>query len=150
MPVDRSCGCIQKLPGDLTARNSVIGGYRASAYKRGIGFTLTEAQCDKIFRSDCHYCGRQPSRKRRTNRSVFLYNGIDRKNSALDYTIRNVVPCCTLCNQRKGSTPYKEFVAWLIAAAARVGGAPGSRVTVRPSVAERRFRPRVIRGGMAA
>jgi hypothetical protein len=121
LPVDRSCGCIQKLPGDLAARNAVISTYRGTARRRGYAFALTVAQCDRLMRCNCHYCGRQPSQKRRVNSSVFVFNGLDRKNSKLGYTIRNVVPCCKLCNQRKSSTPYKEFVGWLMMAAAVVG-----------------------------
>lgn len=29
------------------------------------------------------------------------------------YTMRNVVPCCKLCNQRKRTTPYAEFIDWV-------------------------------------
>jgi hypothetical protein len=45
--------------------------------------------------------------------SQYVYNGLDRKNSQKGYTIRNVVPCCGVCNHAKHTMNYKDFIAWL-------------------------------------
>lgn len=49
----------------------------------------------------------------RYNDDVLLYNGIDRVDSSLGYTVDNVVPCCKLCNQAKNNLSKQEFVDWV-------------------------------------
>ncbi len=46
----------------------------------------------------------------------FVYNGIDRLDNALGYTLDNCVPCCKRCNQAKNNMGLKEFRAWLVRA----------------------------------
>lgn len=67
--------------------------YRAGL--RGIPWKLTLGQFASLFEKPCHYCGNptKPS----------LGSGLDRKNSSLGYTRRNVVPACHICNTVKGN-----------------------------------------------
>lgn len=44
---------------------------------------------------------------------VFIYNGVDRKDSSLGYAEDNVVPCCKECQKAKSNTPYDSFVAFI-------------------------------------
>lgn len=69
----------------------------------------------KLFTSKCFYCGCSPSRTRKIKRGYgeFTYNGIDRKNSSLGYTLDNCVPCCTFCNLTKSNTSFDDFILWI-------------------------------------
>lgn len=99
--------------------------YRGRALKAGLKFTITPEQFMEISQRDCHYCGAPPTGntyrrngKRGTYKSgkytsQFIYNGLDRINSKLGYTRRNVVPCCGICNHAKHTMSYSDFCAWL-------------------------------------
>ena len=39
-------------------------------------------------------------------------NGLDRKDNSLGYTIYNVLPCCSFCNQAKMDANYEDFINW--------------------------------------
>lgn len=109
-----SCGCTTRLPNAGASVNSLFSQYRASARRRQLNFTITVVHAAKLFAMSCHYCGRPPSQKYRvSNSSVLVYNGIDRKNPKLGYEPKNVVSCCKICNQRKRTTPYAEFLQWI-------------------------------------
>ena len=45
--------------------------------------------------------------------SCYLYNGIDRKNNFLGYTLENIVPCCEKCNRAKHIMNLTEFKKWV-------------------------------------
>ena len=111
----RSCGCLrgpEVLPDSLAAKRMAYRRIVASAKARKIVFDLSfEYVCDMII-EDCHYCGVAPILKDMTNHSIAI-NGIDRIDSRLGYTIDNVLPCCTICNYAKRTTPYDEFIAWI-------------------------------------
>jgi len=87
--------------------------YHINAKARGLVWELTEEQFDFITASPCHYCRVQPQTISEFKSGRFVYNGIDRKNTNLGYTLANVVPCCFLCNHAKGTTPYGQFITWL-------------------------------------
>jgi len=96
-----------------------IGGiyisYRARAKKRGYFFDLTRDECDKLFLSDCHYCGNPPQGNFRTGykptEAGLKYNGIDRVNNELGYIPGNIVACCRFCNVAKRDMSYEDFLA---------------------------------------
>jgi 5-methylcytosine-specific restriction endonuclease McrA len=46
-------------------------------------------------------------------RPLFIYNGLDRIDSNLGYSVANCVPCCTKCNYAKGNMTLLEFKEWL-------------------------------------
>jgi hypothetical protein len=58
----------------------------------------------KLNSQPCHYCG-----------GPLPINGVglDRVDSAQDYFLCNVVPCCTICNQAKSDQTKEEFLAWI-------------------------------------
>jgi hypothetical protein len=66
----------------------------------------------ELTQRDCHYCGAKPTTESRIARGVtsYVYNGLDRLNNALGYTLGNVVPCCATCNYFKGPRSYDEFM----------------------------------------
>ena len=133
--VKRSCGCLAREVSQRTVRGAieankkpygiasmlrVIQGYKRGAKERGLTWELTIEQANKIFRSDCYYCGLGPSNLAgakvdpngllRAN-GVFKYTGIDRIDNKLGYTVTNVVPSCAYCNTLKRDKSQKEFYA---------------------------------------
>lgn len=98
------------------AINQVFSGYKHSAIKRNRVFELTKEQFVAICISNCHYCNRPPHM---TNYSInkthtaFVRNGIDRKDNNLGYTLKNSLPCCSVCNKAKLNMSYDEFIAWI-------------------------------------
>lgn len=118
----RSCGCIRKgtayrsrLPPGEALRNSVISSYRSNARRKNLPYQLSDARASKLLTSTCFYCGAPPSRPaiRAGMRGQFLYNGIDRLDNRRGYTVKNSVPCCTLCNYKKGNQSADEFLTWV-------------------------------------
>ncbi len=119
------CGCEntyekrRKLPkSDDASRHAIMHRYRYRAKKRGHIFELTDDQMTAIFSSPCVYCGTIGSCSyARTGRiepaPAFVYNGLDRIDNELGYTVANVVPCCEVCNRAKRHYDLDFFLAWL-------------------------------------
>jgi hypothetical protein len=95
------------------AGTECYGNYRRRAREAGRAFTLTRADFQTITQLPCHYCGDPPAQvtKRRHFNGEFVYNGIDRRDSALGYTAENCLPCCGACNTMKSDMPYEEFLS---------------------------------------
>ena len=75
--------------------------YKERAEKRFEGDPcLTEEQFNKIFISECHYCGKEGP------------NGIDRIVNSIGYKSANCVPCCKHCNYVKGDLSLEDFNTW--------------------------------------
>lgn len=81
---------------------NLLSRYRQSDKKRNRGeCTLTaEWVIEHIFNQPCHYCGK----------TDWHELGCDRKDSSLPHTPGNCVPCCKHCNDKKGATPYDEYM----------------------------------------
>lgn len=82
--------------------NSLLNGYRRSDKERNRGeCTLTEDWIiEHIFSKPCNYCGE----------TEWTKIGCDRKDSSIPHTPDNCVPCCKHCNDKKGATPYDEYM----------------------------------------
>lgn len=117
-----TCGCGTReafrlacsKPG-VASFNYLYRNYRWAAQDRGFSFTLDFEQFKRLTTQNCHYCGQPPQRKI-TMRSAepYVYNGIDRLNSALGYVIHNCVSCCKTCNFAKASMSEDEFFEWIL------------------------------------
>ncbi len=109
------CGPYCLLDSGKSARNDVIRTYKHDAAKSNREFKLSEKQLDRLFKSNCFYCGREPSncRKVKKNNGEFVYNGIDRFDNEKGYIPGNVKPCCWECNYAKGRTHGKQFLTWV-------------------------------------
>jgi 5-methylcytosine-specific restriction endonuclease McrA len=103
----------------------VLDEYKRSAKKRGLVFELSNDEFKSMTGSPCHYCGHPPSTIRNFGNANggFIFNGIDRKDNALGYTIDNCVPCCFVCNRAKGTLSIDEFFTWIKRLSARFGSA---------------------------
>lgn len=75
--------------------------YISTCRRKNIFFELTAEEFNKLIVKNCAYCGREPSN---TNmRCGIKYNGLDRIDNNKGYTLKNVVPCCSLCNRIKSN-----------------------------------------------
>lgn len=118
----KSCGCLQgevkrakRRPDNHSEVTAIILGYQRHALKRGFDFLLSRDHIDKIIRQDCKYCGSPPANFKTTKNSTapFPYNGIDRVDPKKHYTVDNVVPCCSICNNAKSNLSLEVFAAWV-------------------------------------
>jgi hypothetical protein len=77
------------------------------ARKKFLEFALTEAEYEQIVLDPCYYCNNELSPK------VEAGIGLDRLDSNIGYTLKNVVSCCTTCNKIKGDwlTPEETKAA---------------------------------------
>jgi hypothetical protein len=64
---------------------------------------ITKEEVDSLTRKPCKYCQKYQD-------PVFKRNGIDRINSNKPYTLDNVAPSCTFCNDAKKDHPREEFL----------------------------------------
>lgn len=126
----KSCGCYKRDRAAevntldapwIAMRNELLGSYRRSAKVRGLKFELSLEECENLFKGNCNYCGVGPSsvktrrhkNARRLNEAVYRYNGIDRADNNLGYTVDNAVSCCRTCNMAKSGKPLNEWISWL-------------------------------------
>ena len=119
----KSCGCLQKelckklidrrrLPKGVAACKAVIRNHRRGAKERNLEQALTDEQMLAIHKKNCHYCGIPPSNTYLMPRGhgSYTYNGIDRINNDIGYTLDNAVPCCWDCNKFKKIRSYEGFI----------------------------------------
>lgn len=87
----------------------VYATYASGARMKDLEFFLSHDEFRLLTKGNCHYCNVEPSNKIQSNNREYIYNGIDRKNNDLGYTIDNCVPCCTQCNKAKRNLSYEEL-----------------------------------------
>lgn len=120
----KSCGCLNKeprphrrLPNNLAMKKSLYKNYKSSAQRRGYNFTLSLEEFVTLIEEDCYYCGETPKNSTNSqnikNYGNYKYNGIDRENNSLGYSINNVVPCCETCNIAKRQLSINDFKNWI-------------------------------------
>lgn len=121
----KSCGCRKaKHCKELSKKNRKEPGYsgliqlmfvyKRSAQRKNHEFSLSVEDFRRLTSSNCYYCGVKPYRKRsngRTKHSTYIYNGIDRVDNSIGYTLSNCVPCCFVCNDWKSNMTQNEFLA---------------------------------------
>jgi hypothetical protein len=108
------CGCKFTTESDASC-NLLFSKYKGSAKSRGIEFALDKDTFISIVKSNCHYCGRPPLTQIKQNgyKQSYVYNGIDRVDNGLGYTMKNSCPCCPTCNVAKASYTVDYFVKWV-------------------------------------
>lgn len=119
----KSCGCYKKKiqRERLTKEDGyaqMIQAYctfKNNAKKRKLDVAISFEEWKLIGKESCYYCGSPPSniRQSKHNSGDYTYNGIDRKDNNLGYTIENSLPCCCICNHAKSNMTYKDFINWI-------------------------------------
>lgn len=69
-----------------------FGHSKNKAKKRGIEWTITKEDFNKLKTLPCHYCG---------DEIITTGSGLDRMDNTRGYHLDNVVPCCNICNTMK-------------------------------------------------
>jgi hypothetical protein len=106
-----------KTPED-SARAAIYTGYKTKAKLYNRSFTITLQEFFDLSKSNCFYCGKQPSATHNKNMHgvstcICKYTGLDRVDSAKDYSLDNLVPCCHRCNSAKNNMTLEEFKGWV-------------------------------------
>ena len=97
------------------AFNAVCRKYKSHAKNAKREFNLDRNQLKILFESSCYYCDATPANvfKGSGMNGDYTYNGIDRKDNSLGYTIQNCITCCKQCNFAKGFQSFEDFVLFL-------------------------------------
>lgn len=118
----RSCGCLNKdwlgklaklqtLKDNQSCRNRLYRNYKRAAISRGFTFDLTIEDFEHFLDKPCYYCGNSFGNEiKQGKKGVLRYNGIDRTNNFIGYTVKNCVTCCYKCNKMKMNLDEKEFL----------------------------------------
>lgn len=128
----KSCGCIhteylnsdqakeQRLKGTnklrLTPGESALNAtffvYKDRAKKYELEFSLTKEEFKTLTQRNCFYCNKLPSNNygSKYNNGRYIYNGLDRIDNKLGYTLQNSVPCCKICNIAKHNLTLNDFL----------------------------------------
>ena len=109
----KSCGCMngERATSDGGGARTLMRTYKVLAKKRNLVWDLSPEQWDEPIHKNCHYCGVAPSQVLRASSRYYplIYNGVDRVNSKLGYTVNNCVSCCKHCNRSKWEFTVDEW-----------------------------------------
>lgn len=122
----KSCGCYvkellenqtgercRKAPGH-SAKHNLISSYKYGAKNRDITWELSDKDFFELTQKNCFYCNTKPSQIAKPstgNNGNYIYNGIDRIDNDIGYTILNSFPCCRDCNLMKTNLNYSDFIS---------------------------------------
>ena len=113
----KSCGCAQldgvRKASGFSAKKRTLRDYKTKAKLRGFCWKLSDEEFDILTSYICYYCGTKASNRCAPSANgCFIYNGIDRINNLLGYTLENTVSCCKICNIAKRDMSQEAFLAW--------------------------------------
>ena len=111
----KSCGkCLNWLEGEA-AFSELYGMYKKRALARFGFFGLNKNEFRTLTKQQCYYCGSSPGNvyKKKWHYGAYVYNGIDRFENTIGYTIENSFPCCKICNYAKRDMSIEKFNIWL-------------------------------------
>lgn len=122
-----ACGCVRKenafrlkaynkLPDGEASFNSLYKALCIRAGKKQIELQISKEEFKILTKKNCYYCGVPPqqSHSNRIGSTQYVYNGLDRIDNSLGYTLNNVVPCCGRCNRMKGILTQDFFIKHVI------------------------------------
>lgn len=122
----KSCGCLYKISSvenSLKSRhkivkkdaalNSIFMRYKNNAKDRKYNFELTKEHFKILINSNCYYCGSEPLNLFDKRHYNLFYNGIDRIDNNIGYTLSNSVACCKMCNIAKNNNSLEYFIKWI-------------------------------------
>jgi hypothetical protein len=113
-------GCLTNknriLKDNQAAINRVYKTYIGGARTRDLEFDLSLEDFTKLIFKNCCYCGAKPKETKLKQAEDYYYtisyNGLDRLNSDLGYSLDNCVTCCSSCNYAKSDLTLEEFKVW--------------------------------------
>jgi len=93
----------------------LYGNYKRNSSKRNLFFDLSIDEFDILIKSNCFYCGIEPSQifYKKGMKFSLKYNGVDRIDNNLGYKIENCVTACKFCNLAKRGFELNEFMEWI-------------------------------------
>jgi hypothetical protein len=82
-------------------------------------FNLSFDDYINLIIGNCYYCGLNPPEvtnktlimRGHVNEPPFFYNGIDRLNPNLGYSLDNCVTSCSICNYMKHTQQHDDFIS---------------------------------------
>ncbi|MCK2000072.1 hypothetical protein MZM54_01570 [[Brevibacterium] frigoritolerans] len=123
----KSCGCLRNVQHRLgenreeaILRKLYAGVIHRRKHRGDLINDITYDEFKSIIFKPCVYCGTENSNYskdvtdgRLITDTIIRFNGIDRLNSKIGYTIGNCVPCCKNCNIAKGEMSPEDFLLWI-------------------------------------
>ncbi len=122
----QSCGCWKKeinlkhnkenaLPSGEAQFNIIYNSYKKRALRKKLEFELTKIKFKELTQKNCFYCNSSPNNipQAKLLNGTYIYNGIDRIDNNLGYTILNSAPCCKFCNAAKTNLSKEQFLFWI-------------------------------------
>lgn len=111
----QSCGNCLNWQEGLAAFSELYGTYKKRSLEKFGKFELNKDQFRKITKQLCYYCEASPSNiaKKKWHNGAYIYNGIDRFDNNIGYTLENSIPCCKTCNYAKRNLTFDEFNNWI-------------------------------------
>ena len=93
-----------------------------TAASKNLEFEFSKEEFLNLTTQPCHYCACIDTHAfSDTSVPATVFNGIDRKDSNMGYTLDNSVSCCAMCNQMKNSLCENVFIHRI----AHIAGAQG-------------------------
>jgi hypothetical protein len=102
-----AAGKTRTLPRGTAQFNALLRLYKERAIERGFLWELPDYFVRALIVQRCYYCGAEPSN---TWQRILRYNGIDRFENNLGYTLGNSVACCGTCNRWKSDMRPEKFI----------------------------------------
>jgi len=108
----------QVRPG--AAFRQLLLNYKSAARKRNLPWELPDEQFRRITSSPCFYTGKKPATESVADSGeIYVYNGVDRVDNSLGYTVENCVSCCAEINMMKKILTKERFIELCKAVAER-------------------------------
>lgn len=122
--ISRSATMRKKYPKGYAGKNKLYAAYKKGAKDRNLCFCLSKSEFFKLTKENCYYCGIAPKQIHKgttgkkgkfvkIDHGDYTYNGIDRVDNTIGYTLDNCVPCCKVCNMAKMKHNKKDFINWI-------------------------------------
>lgn len=121
----KSCGCLvaetrgkERKPVEEVVSRAILNVYKRNARNRKYKWTLPYDKFIKLINGNCYYCGSGLSNeftwRYKYEVTSLPFNGIDRIDNTIGYTINNCVSCCHTCNSAKGELTFDQFREWAL------------------------------------
>jgi len=115
-----SCGCLQiehairlgksRAKKEFEAcKKEIYQRYKYRSMSNNIIFSISFKKFVSLIESECYYCGDYRSNTIKKGNTTYQYNGLDRVNPKLGYSLDNIRTCCVFCNYAKSDWTQDEF-----------------------------------------